>query len=149
MALQLRTYIFLDSLQPQLASYIATTSRGYLPVPGEASLWIEVAPGMVINRVTDVAQKSTAVKPGVQVVERAFGVLEVHARAQDEVMEAGRQVLSHLELSESQRICPRVVSSEIITDIDPYQCMLINRFRKGNLLLPGQALYILEVEPSA
>ena len=148
MALQLRTYIFLDSFQPQLASYTAATSRGYLPVPGEASLWLEVAPGMIINRVTDIAQKSTSVKPGVQVVERAFGVLEVHAEAQDEVLEAGSQILAYTGLKEEDRLAPRVVSSEIITDIDPYQCMLINRMRKGNLLLPGQTLFILEVHPA-
>ena len=149
MALQLRTYIFLDSLQPQLASYTAATSRGYLPIPGEASLWLEIAPGMIINRITDIAQKNTSVKPGVQVVERAFGVLEVHAAAQDEVLEAGRQVLAHTGLNEKDRLRPRIVSSEIITAIDPYQCMLINRSRKGNLLLPGQSLYILEVHPAA
>lgn len=147
--IQLRTYIFLDSIQPQLASYTATTTRGYLPIPYEASLWVEISPGIDINRVTDVAQKNTAVKPGVQVVERKFGVLEVHAQQHDEVMEAGSQILNHLGLKEEDRLIPKVMTSEIITDIDPYQSMLINRFRHGNLLIPGQALYILEVEPSA
>lgn len=146
--IELRTYVFLDSLQPQLASYVAATSRGFLPVPHEASLWVEIAPGMEINRVTDIAQKSTSVKPGVQVVERQFGVLEVHAPEQDEVMEAGAQILRHLQVSEKMRKVPRILTSEIITNVDPYQSMLINRMRHGNLLIPGQALYILEVEPS-
>jgi hypothetical protein len=146
--IELRTYVFLDSLQPQLASYVAATSRGFFPVPHEASLWVEIAPGMEINRVTDIAQKSTSVKPGVQVVERQFGVLEVHAPEQDEVMEAGAQILRHLQLSEKMRKIPRVLTSEIITNVDPYQAMLINRMRRGSLLIPGQALYILEVEPS-
>ena len=145
---QLRTYIFLDSFQPQLASYTAATAGGYLPIPGEASLWIEIAPGMAINRITDIAQKNTNVKPGVQVVERAFGVLEVHASEQDEVLAAGDQILQFLNLSENDRIKPKIISSEVITGIDPYQCMIINRSRKGSLLIPGQALYILEVHPS-
>ncbi len=147
--MQLRTYIFLDSYQPQLASYTAATIGGYLTIPGEASIWIEVAPGMAINRVTDIAQKSSEVRPGVIVVERAFGVLEVHALAQDIVLEAGRQILQYLNYKEQDRLTPKIFSSEIITDMDPYQCMLINRGRKGNLLLPGQALYILEVHPAA
>ena len=145
---QLRGYIFLNSLQPQLASYTAATTRGYLPIAGEASLWIEVDPGMAINRVTDIAQKSNAVKPGLQVIERAFGVLEIHAPAQDVVMDAGDQILRHLGLKETDRQAPKVMTSEIITNIDPYQSMLINRMRKGNLLLEGQTLYILEVYPA-
>lgn len=146
--MQLRSYIFLDSYQPQLCSYTAATSGGYLPIPGEASLWVEIAPGMAINRVTDIAQKSSAVRPGVQVVERAYGVLEVHASAQDVVLEAGEQILRYLGYKQEDRLQPKIFSSEIITNIDPYQCMLINRSRKGNMLLPGQTLYILEVHPS-
>ena len=74
--IELRTFIFLDSMQPQFASFVATTSRGYLPVEYQASLFVEVAPGIAINRVTDVALKKNDVQPGVQVVERAYGLLE-------------------------------------------------------------------------
>lgn len=146
--IQLRTFVFLDSLQPQLASYIATTCRGFPPVGGQASLWVEIAPGIAINKITDVALKSTAVRPAVQVVERAYGLLEVHAHDQGEVSEAGEQVLAFLGQSESDRLKPRVVSQEIITNVDPYQAMLINRMRYGNMLLAGEALYILEVHPA-
>lgn len=146
--IQLRTYVFLDSLQPQLASYMATTCRGFPPVPGQASLWVEIAPGIAINKITDVAQKSTAVRPAVQVVERAFGLLEVHAHDQGEVTESGQQILRYLERDESQRLKPRIVSREIITNVDPYQSMLINRMRYGNMLVPGEALYILECHPA-
>lgn len=147
--IQLRTYVFLDSMQPQLASYTASTSRAYLPIPEVASLWVEIAPGIAINRVTDIAQKSTSVEPGVQVVERAYGVLEVHAPEQDEVMESGRQILNYLGVKEEDRVVPQIYSSEIITNIDPYQSMLINRSRRGNMILAGQTLYILEVQPAA
>ena len=32
----LRSYVFLDSLQPQVAAHISTTCKGYFPVPGVA-----------------------------------------------------------------------------------------------------------------
>src|ERR1700761_92588 len=78
MATVLRTYCFLDALQPQQATFIGKTARGFLPVPFQASLWIEIAPGIAINQVTDAALKATRVQPAVQVVERAYGLLEVH-----------------------------------------------------------------------
>ena len=71
----LRTYCFLDALQPQQATFIGKTARGFLPVPYQASLWVEIAPGIAINQVTDAALKATNVQPAVQVVERAYGLL--------------------------------------------------------------------------
>ncbi len=100
MATILRTYTFLDALQPQLASFIGKTARGFLPLPGMASLFVEIAPGIAINRVTDVALKATKVVPAIQVVERAYGLLEVHDPDQGEVRQAGRAILDHLA-------CPR------------------------------------------
>ncbi len=145
----LRTYVFLDSMQPQFASYVASTARGYLPVSGQASLYIEIAPGIAINRVTDIALKANDVRPALQVVERAFGVLEIHSTSQAEVLAAGQAMLDFLELDESDRLVPRVMSSEIITGVDDYQTMLINRMRQGNMLLGGETLYILETHPAA
>ncbi|MBI3098090.1 MAG: hypothetical protein HYY93_07595 [Planctomycetes bacterium] len=144
----LRTYVFLDSLQPQLTAYICTTAKGYLPVTGDASLWTEIAPGIAINRVTDVAIKKTQVRPAVQVVERAYGLLEVHHKSQAEVLSAGAHVLKYLEVREQDRLKPAVLSSEIITRVDDYQAMLINRNRYGNMFLAGQTLYILECHPA-
>jgi len=144
----LRTYVFLDAMQPQFASYVASTARGYLPVSGQASLYIEIAPGIAINRVTDIALKANDVRPALQVVERAFGVLEIHSESQAEVRAAGQAMLDYLELDEQQRLRPRVMSSEIITGVDDYQTMLINRMRQGNMLLGGESLYILETHPA-
>ena len=146
---QLRTFIFLDSMQPQFASFVATTARGYLPVRGQAALYVEIAPGIAINRVTDIALKATSVRPAVQVVERAFGLLEVHDESQAEVLEAGRHILAHLEAKETDRLKPKMLTSEIITGVDDYQTMLINRNRQGMMLLGGETLYILEVHPAA
>ncbi len=144
----LRTYIFLDDLQPQLASYIGKTARGFLPVPHVASLFVEIAPGIAINTVTDRALKSTNVVPAVQVVERAFGLLEVHDDDQGNVLQAGEAILDDLGLKKEERYKPRVVSHQIIRSIEPYQSQLINRNSSGNMLLPGQSLFILETEPA-
>ncbi|MBU1701517.1 MAG: hypothetical protein KJ970_17900 [Candidatus Eisenbacteria bacterium] len=145
----LRTYIFLDSLQPQLAAQIGTVSRGFLPIAGMASLYVEIAPGIAINRVMDIALKKTRVQPAVQVVERAFGVLELHHQDQGEVRMAGEAILNALDLEEADRMKPRMVSSQVIRAIEPYQAQLINRTRYGSMIIPGQSLYILETEPAA
>ena len=144
----LRTYAFLDSLQPQHAAYLGTVARGFLPLPGDTSLWIEISPGIEINRVTDIALKATRVRPGMQVVERMFGLLEVHHEVQAEVRAAGAAILDALGLDETQRLKPRVVSSQVIRNIDAHQVQLVNRMRFGHMLLAGETLYVLEVEPA-
>ncbi len=148
-SIDLRTFVFLDRMQPQFASYVATTSRGYLPVAGEAAVYIEIAPGIAINQITDVALKSNDVRPALQIVERAFGLLEVHGPSQSEVLSAGTRALEAIGLVPKDRMKPSVKSSQIITNLDDYQAQLINRMRYGNMILGGHALYILEVEPAA
>lgn len=148
MSIKLRTYTFLDVLQPQLATFIGKTARGFLPVPGQASLWVEIAPGIAINRVTDAALKATKVQPAVQVVERAFGLLEVHHHDQGEVLSAGSTILRHLELTEEGRLKPRVVTNQIIRSVEAYQTQIINRNSAGMMVLPGDSLFILETEPA-
>jgi ethanolamine utilization microcompartment shell protein EutL len=149
LSVTLRGYVFLDSLQPQLAAFTGTTCRGFLPLAGQASLWIETAPGMIINRVTDVALKATKVVPAVQVVERAFGLLEIHQDDQGEVLSAGDAVLEYLDIKAEDGLRPRVVSNQVIRSVEAYQAQLINRNRQGMMLIPGQSLFILETEPAA
>ncbi|MCB2222603.1 MAG: hypothetical protein KQH83_00395 [Actinobacteria bacterium] len=146
---ELRGYSFLDSLQPQYAAYLGTVARGFLPLAGEASLMVEISPGIEINRLTDVALKSTTVKPGMQIVERYFGLLEVHSPSQAETRAAGAAILDAVGLSEDDRIRPRIASSQIIRRIDDHQAQLINRMRYGHMLIPGQTLYVLEMEPAS
>lgn len=148
MATTLRTYTFLDQLQPQLASFMGKTARGFLPVPGMASLFVEIAPGIAINRVTDVALKATRVVPALQVVERAYGLLEVHDADQGEVRSAGKAILDHLATSEGERLRPKVLTNQIIRSIEAYQAQIINRNSQGMMILPGQSLFILETEPA-
>ncbi|MEP7199741.1 MAG: hypothetical protein ABI874_07995, partial [Chloroflexota bacterium] len=149
MAVDLRSYVFLDSLQPQYAAFLGTVAQGFLPLAGEASLFVEISPGIEINRVTDIALKATRVKPGMQIVERLYGVLEVHSPEQAETRQAGQAILDALGLTENDRWKPRVMTSQVIRKIDDHQAQLINRTRHGQMLIPGQTLYILEVEPAA
>jgi isopentenyl phosphate kinase len=57
----LRGYSFLDSLQPQYAAFLGTVAQGFLPLANDASLMVEISPGIEINRLTDVALKATKV----------------------------------------------------------------------------------------
>ena len=149
MGVELRSYVYLDRLQAQHAAYIGTVALGFLPLPGDASLWIEISPGIEINRITDVALKSAVVRPGVQFVERLYGLLEIHASKQGEVKAAGRAILQALGVKQKDGLKPQVVSSQIIRNIDAYQAQLINRDCRGQMLLEGQTLYVLEVQPAA
>lgn len=149
MATSLRTYVFLDSLQPQLAAHICTTCRGYYPVPYVASLFVEIAPGMAIHGLIDTALKSTKVQPATLVVERAYGMLEVHSEDKGEVRSAGDAILSYLGVKEEDRLKPKLVSNTIIRAIEPMHAMILDRIRFGSMIEPGQSLFILETEPAA
>jgi hypothetical protein len=148
-AVSLRAYQFIDSYQPQLAAHVCTTCKGYFPVPGMASLYVEIAPGMQIHRLIDRALKATDVQPATLIVERAYGMLEVHHHDKGQVLAAGRAVLDQLGLEESARMKPRVVSNTIIRSEEPYHAMIIDKIRFGSMIKPGQSLFILETEPAA
>ena len=145
----LRAYVFLDKLQPQYAAFLGTIAQGFLPVAGMASLYIEISPGIEINRVTDIALKSTNVTPGMQIVERLYGMLEIHSESQADVRQAGRAILEALDIKEEDRWKPKIYSQQVIRNIDDYQTQLINRMRHGNLIVPGETMFVLEVQPAA
>ncbi len=145
----LRAYVFLDSLQPQYAAFLGTVAQGFLPIAGMASLFVEISPGIEINRVTDIAVKSTNVTPGMQIVERLYGMLEIHSQSQADVRQAGGAILDALGLKEQDRWKPKIFSSQVIRRIDDHQTQLINRTRHGNMIIPGQTLFILETQPAA
>ncbi len=148
MAIDVRTYTYIDILQPQTAGFLGTISMGYLPLEGQASLFVEVSPGMDINRVTDLVLKTTSCTPGLQVVERRTGVLEIHHFDQGQVRAAGEAIQTVLGFSEQDRLKPRVVSEETITGVEGYQSQIVNRFRHGNFLLENTTLYVLETHPA-
>ncbi len=146
---ELRAYCYLDRMQPQYAAFVGTITQGDLPVEGMASLYTEVAPGNEVFRLVDIAVKATEAKPGAQIVEREFGMFEVHSLSQAAVLEAGNVVLERLQLQPEDRKKPEVVSVQVITHVDPYQVQLLNRFRRGAMLVAGETLFILECQPAA
>jgi hypothetical protein len=147
--MELRTFTYIDVLQPQLCGFLQTVSQGFMPLEGQAALFIEIAPGIAINQLTDVALKATTVQPGMQIVERAYGLLEVHDFDQGAVRAAGKAILDRLGVSEEERLRPRVLSAQTITGLDGCQAQLINRMRHGDMIVSGQTLYVLEVHPAA
>ncbi|GMQ86603.1 MAG: hypothetical protein BMS9Abin07_2189 [Acidimicrobiia bacterium] len=147
--IEIRAYAFLDSLQPQYAAFLGTVAQGFLPLAGDASLFVEVSPGIEINRVTDVALKATAVKPGMQIIERYYGLLEIHSPDQAETRAAGEAILESVEHKEVDRLKPKIMSSQIVRRLDDHHAQLINRTRHGQMIIPGQTLYVLECEPAA
>ena len=146
---QLRVFSYLDRMQPQYAAFVGTITQGDLPTMGMAALYIEVAPGNEVFRLVDLAVKATQAHPGAQVVEREFGMFEIHSHSQAEVLEAGRMVLDRLDLRQQERIKPSLASVQVITNVDPYQAQLINRFRRGSMLVPGKTMLVLECSPAA
>jgi hypothetical protein len=145
----LRCYCYIDRMQAQYAAFIGTVTQGDLPVEGMAALYVEMAPGNEVFRVVDIAVKATEARPGAQIVEREFGMFEVHSMRQAEVIEAGNVVLSRLGMRVEDRIKPQIASIQVITRIDPYQAQLLNRFRRGSMLVPGETLLVVECAPAA
>jgi hypothetical protein len=136
-------------MQSEVAAFVGTITQGDLPVEGMASLYVEMAPGNEVFRTVDIAVKATEAKPGAQVVEREFGMFEVHSMNQAAVLESGQIVLDRLGLVKEDRIKPTVYSSNLITRVDPYQAQLLNRWRRGSMLVAGETLFVLEVAPAA
>ncbi|GAB4529240.1 MAG: hypothetical protein Tsb0020_46150 [Haliangiales bacterium] len=147
--MELRAYTVLDSLEPQLVGFLQTVSAGFMPMERQAALFLEIAPGIAINELCDAALKATSCQPGMQIVERAYGMLELHDDDRGQVQAAGDVMLERLGLCERDRLAPRVVSSQILTGLDGHQSQLINRMRHGDMITAGQTLYILEVHPAA
>jgi len=146
--IELRGAVFIDQMQPQFAATVATNSDGFFPVTGEASFWLEVRPGIVINRLMDVALKACDVKPGALITERSYGTLEVHSSDQGQVRQAGALILKAAGLAASDGLAPNVMTSETIRKISDTQAMMINRSRAGMLVLGDDTLYTLEVNPA-
>jgi hypothetical protein len=146
---ELRAHCYLDRMQPQYASFVGTVTQGDLPVEGMASLYIEMAPGNWVFRVVDIAVKATDVKPGAQIVEREFGMFEIHSLSQADVLRAGEVVLEQLGLDIHDRKKPEIASLQVITNVDSYQAQLLNRFTRGMLLVAGQTMLVVECAPAA
>jgi ethanolamine utilization microcompartment shell protein EutS len=145
----IRSYIFIDQLQPKTMCYLGTFIRGCLPRSNMAALVVEVAPGLEIETVADVAVKTVDVKPGLLVVERQFGYLELHSNSTASVKAAGRAILDHLGASDADAMKPEILSLRIVKRVDNYHAFLINRNKSGSMLLPGESLFVMEMQPAA
>ena len=148
---ELRVYLLVEDLQPQFAAYLATPTRarGYPPFAGQHSLIVEVAPGLAIERVTDLALRAEpAIEPGILFVERQFGVLEVHGSRLADVMRAGEAILGGLGAEPSDQLRPRVLFHDVIEDVTDQHAVIINRNREASRLIPGDTLLVYEMTPA-
>ena len=146
---ELRSFIFIDQLQPRTMCYLGTFIRGFLPRTGMAAQIIEVAPGLDIEGLTDVALKHADVQAGILVVERQFGYLELHSRSTAAVKEAAARILEELGASEDQAMRPEILASRVVTRIDHQHAFLINRNKLGSMVLANESLFVLETRPAA
>jgi ethanolamine utilization microcompartment shell protein EutL len=144
-----RALIQLDRLQPQFAAYNGATVQGSIPLAGDTILIGEMAPGNEVFRVVDVALKAATIEATSQIVEREFGFFILRSPINSEIVAARDAVLSFLGISMTDRLKPRVESTQVITSVEPYQAQLLNKWRKGSLVVPGQTLGILECSPAA
>jgi hypothetical protein len=146
--IELRGALVIDEMQPQFAATVAANTDGFFPVAGECAFWLEVRPGIVVNRLLDVALKGCDVKPGALITERSYGTVEVHGPDQGQVREAGRRMLSAAGVRGEDGLKPNLLTNEIIRAIDDHQAMMINKSRAGMLVLGRDTLYTLEVNPA-
>jgi ethanolamine utilization microcompartment shell protein EutS len=146
---ELRSFIFIDQLQPQTMCYLGSWIKGRLPRLNMAAQVIEVAPGVDIEQLTDVALKHDDVQAGILIVERQFGYLEIHSRSAAAVRSAGAAVLDAIDASASDATAPQILASKVISRIDGQHAFLINRNKVGSMLLPGESLFVLELQPAS
>ena len=148
---ELRVYLTLETLQPQFAAYMGTPTRarGYPPYAGQHALIIEVAPGLMIERVIDLALKADPeLEPGILFVERQFGILEIHGSDKDRLLAAGRAVLQGMGLPEGNQLKPRILFTDVIEDVADSHAVIINRNRQASMIMPGETLLVCEMVPA-
>jgi len=148
---ELRVFLNVDDLQPQFAAYMGTPTRarGYPPYAGQHALIIEVAPGLMIERVMDLALKADPdLEPGILFVERQFGILEIHGNDKDKLLAAGRAVLKGMGLTEGDQLAPRLLFTDVIENIADQHAVIINRNRQASMVMPGETLLVVEMVPA-
>ena len=148
---ELRVYLTLEALQPQFAAYMGTPTRarGYPPYAGQHALIIEVAPGLMIERVIDLALKADPdLEPGILFVERQFGILEIHGSDKERLLAAGRAVLNGMGLPEGDQLKPRILFTDVIEDVADSHAVIVNRNRQASMIMPGETLLVCEMVPA-
>lgn len=149
MSTTIRALLQIDNLQPKFAAYNGATVQGSVPMSGDTVLIGELAPGNGVFSLIDRALKASSVETTTQMVEREFGFFILRSRSNAEVSAARDAILDELNATMADRTKPKLASTQIITSVEPFQAQLLNKWRKGSLLIPGQTLGILECEPAA
>ena len=150
-AAELRVYLTLTDLQRQFASWMSSPvgARGYVPLQGTNSLLIEIAPGLSIQRVIDLALKAEpSLEPGILAVERQFGILELHSHDRAALERGGQAILDWLGAKPEDQLRPQLLYSDILENVTDQHAVLINRTRQASMLLPGQNMLLMEVAPA-
>lgn len=148
---ELRVFLTLENLQPQFAAFMGTPTRarGYPAYAGQHALIIEVAPGLMIERVMDLALKADPdLEPGILFVERQFGILEIHGNSKEKLLAAGRAVLKGTGLTETDQLSPRILFTDVIKNIADQHAVIINRNRQASMVMPGETLLVCEMVPA-
>jgi hypothetical protein len=148
---ELRVYLPIPDLGRQFAAYLGTPlrARGYPPIEGDHALIVEVAPGLAIERIIDLALKEVPeVEPGIHFVERQFGVLEVHSPDPALVERAGEAILAGIGAKPEDALRPRLNYVDVIEEVTDQHAVIVNRNREASMLLPGQTLLVVEVTPA-
>lgn len=145
----IRALMQIDNLQPKFAAFNGATVQGSIPLSGDTVLIGELAPGNGVFQLIDRALKASSVEATSQLVEREFGFFILRSPSNAEVSMARDAILAELGASMSDRIKPQIASTQVITSVEPYQAQLLNKWRKGSLLVPGQTLGIVECAPAA
>ena len=145
----IRALMQIDNLQPKFAAYNGATVQGSVPLSGDTVLIGELAPGNGVFQLIDRALKASSVEASTQLVEREFGFFILRSPSNAEVSTARDAILSELGAALSDRLKPAIASTQIITSVEPYQAQLLNKWRKGSLVVPGQTLGIVECAPAA
>ena len=148
---ELRVYLPIPELGRQFAAYLGSPlrARGYPPIEGDHALIVEVAPGLAIERIIDLALKSVPdIVPGIHFVERQFGVLEVHSSDPEQVERAGEAILEGIGARPEDTLRPQVSYIDVIEDVTDQHAVIVNRNREASMLLPGQTLLVVEVTPA-
>ena len=144
---RLRGYVYVDNMQPQYSAVIGKKVKGDMPVEGMAQLYIELDPAIEILRAMDIVLKETNVRPAFLIAERNYGSMEIHSFSHADIEQAGKTVLDRYGPEESQ-LKPRIVSTQIITSVDPYEAQLITNFANTSFMIANKSLFVLEITPS-
>jgi ethanolamine utilization microcompartment shell protein EutL len=58
-------------------------------------------------------------------------------------------VLEYLGASEADAMKPEILAARVVKRVDNYHAFLINRNKSGSMILPGESLFVLEMQPAA